>query len=259
MIRGRMEISMGTIRKEQLTEHIWLLDDQGDSTGFIVLGSNKAMVIDTMNGSEDVYAVARSITDLPLILVNTHGHPDHIGGNHFFEEAYISERDVPMIDIFSRPEVKEQLPKINLVKEGDSFDLGGLTVEVYDLPGHTLGSILLLLKEDRILFTGDAINHHLWMQLDDCLSLEETLKNLERLDFLKDKADRILHGHTGGFDNIELFTLMENGMRDVVKQKDGEITDRDPDYNWFGGVAKQHKFDEFGSVICYRPENIRKK
>lgn len=248
---------MGTIRKEQLTDHIWLLDDQGDSTGFIVLGKNKAMVIDTMNGSEDVYAVARSITDLPLILVNTHGHPDHIGGNHFFEEAYISERDVPMIDIFSTPEAKKHLPKINLVKEGDSFDIGGLNVEVYDLPGHTLGSILLLLKEERILFTGDAINHHLWMQLDDCLTLEDTLKNLERLNFLKDRADRILHGHTRGFDDIELFTLMESGMRDLVCQEESKITDKDPDYNWFGGVAKQHKFDDAGSVICYRPENIR--
>ncbi|MCQ2506745.1 MAG: MBL fold metallo-hydrolase [Lachnospiraceae bacterium] len=246
---------MEKIRKEQLTEQIWLLDDNGDTTGFVIVGKDKAMVVDTMNGSEDVYMIVREITDLPLIVVNTHGHPDHIGGNHFFKEIYINERDVQMIDVFSSPEAKKQLPKVNLVREGDIFDLGEYTVEVYELPGHTVGSILLLLKEERILFTGDAINHHLWMQLEDSLPLEENLKQLERLSFLKDKADRILHGHTKNFDDIGLFTLMENGIRELVHQKDLEITDKDPDYNWFGGVAKQHKFDNEGSVICYRPEN----
>lgn len=248
---------MGTIRTEKLTDHIWLLDDQGESTGFVVIGKEKAMVIDTMNGSEDVQALVRTITDLPLILVNTHGHPDHIGGNHFFTRAYIHEKDLPLVDFFTKPEVKDRMPQLRLVKEGDLFDLGGLTLEVFELPGHTPGSILLLLKEDRILFTGDAINHHLWMQLDDSLSLEEGLKNLERLDFLKERADQILHGHTREFDDMELMTLMENGFRDLVNQKEKEVTDSDPDYHWFGGVAKQHPFDEVGSVICYRADHIR--
>lgn len=247
---------MGTIRKEQLTNHIWLLDDKGESTGFVVIGKEKAAVIDTMNGGEDVYALVRTITDLPLILINTHGHPDHIGGNHFFEEAYIHEKDVPMIDFFTRPEVKDRLPKIHLVKEGDSFDLGGLTLEVFELSGHTLGSILLLLREDRILFTGDAINHHLWLQLDDCLSITETFQNLQRLSFLKERADRILHGHTRGFDDIGLMTLLENGMKELVNQKGTEVSDQDQDYHWFGGIGKQHAFDETGSVICYRVDHL---
>lgn len=247
---------MATISKRKLNDHIWLLDDNGESTGYLVVGSERALVIDTMNGSEDVKALARTITDLPLVLVNTHCHPDHIGGNHFFTEAYINERDLPLIDIFTRPEVKDKIPVIKYAKEGDVFDLGDLTLEVYELPGHTLGSILLLLKEDRVLFTGDAINHHLWMQLPDCLSLRETLKNLERLDFLKERADKILHGHTRDFDDISLMTSLENGFRDLINQTGTQISDTDPDYNWFGGVAKQHPFDEYGSVICYQIENI---
>lgn len=242
---------MGTITKKQLTDHIWLLDDKGESTGFVVVGKSKALVIDTMNGSEDVKALCETITNLPLVLVNTHGHPDHIGGNHFFDEAFINEKDVPLMNIFLNPEVKDRLPEVNLIKEGDNIDLGELTVEVYELPGHTPGSILLLLKEDRVLFTGDAINRHLWMQLDECLSLDETLKNLERLDFLKEKADKILHGHTRDFDDISLMTQLTEGFRDLVYQNGSDVTDKDPEYRWFGGVSKQHAFDNDGSVICY--------
>lgn len=247
---------MGTISKRKLTDHVWLLDDNGESTGYLVVGTKRAMVIDTMNGSEDVKALVRTITDLPLLLVNTHCHPDHIGGNHFFDEVYINERDLPLIDIFTRPEVKDRIPVIKYTKEGDCFDLGNLTIEVYELPGHTLGSILLLLKEDRILFTGDAINHHLWMQLPDCASLRETLQNLERLDFLKERADKILHGHAREFDDISLMSSLENGFRDLINQHGTEISSVDPDYKWFGGMAKQHFFDDEGSVICYQIGNI---
>ncbi|MBR2820562.1 MAG: hypothetical protein IKD91_01665 [Clostridiales bacterium] len=35
------------------------------------------------------------------------------------------------------------------------------------------GSIVLLLREDRVLFAGDAVNHHLWLQLDGCSPLPE--------------------------------------------------------------------------------------
>ena len=50
-------------------------------------------------------------------------------------------------------------------------------------------------QADVILFTGDAINHHLWMQLDGCSSLNEYVKALDNIMFLEDRADLILHGH----------------------------------------------------------------
>lgn len=67
---------------KKLTEHVWLMDDQG-SSGYVVLGEKKALVVDTMNGSENVKEIVRTITGLPVMVINTHVHPDHIGGNHF--------------------------------------------------------------------------------------------------------------------------------------------------------------------------------
>lgn len=244
------------ISKRKLTEHVWLLDDNGESTGYVVTGTKKAMVIDTMNGSEDVRKLAESITDLPLIVVNTHSHPDHIGGNHFFDEVYMHAADVPFADMFTRPEVKKLMPKINTISEGDIFDLGGLHLEVYELPGHTPGSICLLLSEDRILFTGDAVNRYIWMQLDGCISLAKYVKNLERIEYLTNKADFILHGHTKDFDPVSLYKDMENGIKEITNQKGTEISDSDEAYEWFGGVGKIHFYGKDHNAICYRVENI---
>ncbi len=135
--------------------------------------------------------------------------------------------------------VGREMPAFEPIHEGDTFDLGGLTLRIYECPGHTPGSVLVLLEEDRILFTGDAVNHHLWMQLDGCLPLSEAADALERLLFLEDKADMILHGHATGIDSIGLIRGLMNGIREEV---DGKTAD-DVKYEWFGGDnAKMHVY-----------------
>ena len=63
---------------------IFLMDEAHEATGYLVVGKEKACVIDTMNGYNDLYAAVTRLTDKPLTVVNTHGHPDHIFGNVFF-------------------------------------------------------------------------------------------------------------------------------------------------------------------------------
>lgn len=71
------------VKLVQINDHIRLMNDADEATGYIVVGKEKALIIDTMNGYEDVKAIAETVTDLPLIVVNTHGHPDHIFGDVF--------------------------------------------------------------------------------------------------------------------------------------------------------------------------------
>ena len=75
------------IKISKINDHIWLLNDNNEATGYLVAGKEKALVIDTMIGYEDVHAVVRTLTDLPLVVVNTHGHCDHIYGNIYFEDS----------------------------------------------------------------------------------------------------------------------------------------------------------------------------
>jgi len=249
---------------KQLKPYLYLMDEAHEATGYIVVGDEKVCVIDTMNGYNDLKKVVRSITDKPIIVVNTHGHPDHIFGNVYFDEAYMNPKDLDLAESFlSDPKFVEEcekygatMPPFKPIKGGDVIDLGGKTLEVYDIPGHTMGGILLLLKEDRILFTGDSINHHLWMQLDGCLPMEEFVKELDKVMFLEDKADFILHGHARDYDDISLMRCLRQGAQEICDGK----TENDLPYNWFGGVAKQHPFklmegkqyQQADSVICYR-------
>lgn len=246
---------MCKISIRQLNPHVFLMDDSGEATGYVVVGEKKALVIDTMNGSEDVKAVVRKVTDLPLMVVNTHGHCDHIHGNIYFEEAYLHPADLELANEHAKfPEFVSKIaerglsmPPFREIRGGEVIDLGGLNVEVIDFPGHTKGGILLLLKEDRILFTGDGINRHLWLQLPDCLSPEEVLKEIDKVRYLEEKADTILHGHARDFEPISLIEELWEGLRTLCEGK----TEEDSEYSWFGGKARQHPFGDGNSVIVY--------
>lgn len=232
---------------KEMCPGVYLLDEAHESTGYLVVGEEKACVIDTMNGYNDLQKVVREITDKPVFVINTHGHPDHIFGNVYFEKAYIHPADLPIAETFlSGPEYMANcakygyvVPPFEEIHEGDVFDLGGKHLVVYELPGHTPGGIVLLLKEERILFTGDGINHHLWMQLDHSLPMEDLVKNLDRLMFLEDEADYILHGHTGGFDDISLMRCLREGALEICRGQ----KEQDSDYQYFGLTARKHLFE----------------
>ncbi|MCR5622104.1 MAG: MBL fold metallo-hydrolase [Treponema sp.] len=248
----------------QLRPDIYLMDEAHEASGYIVVGEEKVCVIDTMNGYNDLHKAVREITDKPIVVVNTHGHPDHIFGNIYFEEAYMNPADnelaAQFVNILEFAESCKKyglsMPPFKPLKGGDLLDLGGKTLAVYDIPGHTKGSILLLLKEERILFTGDSINHHLWMQLDGCPKMDEFVQSLDKLLFLENEADYILHGHARGFDDISLMRCLRQGAVEICEGR----TENDRPYKWFGGVDMQHPFaleagkqySQADSVICYK-------
>lgn len=247
---------------------IFLMDEAHEATGYLVVGEKRACVIDTMNGYNDLYRAVREITDKPLTVVNTHGHPDHIYGNMFFREAYLHPADRELARTFAEdPEYRKMVeerkaafPPFRDILPGDIIDLGGRTLEVFGLPGHTPGGILLLLREDRVLFTGDSINHHLWMQLDSCLTMKQFLVELDKVMFLQDRADIILHGHAHDTDDISLLRCMRDGVQEICSG----MTERDTPYTWFGGTGLQHPFrcdpdkqyQQEDHVICYRACNV---
>ena len=238
--------------------NVYLIDDAGESTCYLICGSESALLVDSVNGEEDLHAVVRSLTDLPVIVVNTHGHGDHVFGNMYFSEAWLHPADFPLHDMFFGY-AKEEMEKHGLkpcpvrpLEIGQIFDLGGIQLEIVDLKGHTAGSIGLLDKAGRIIYTGDGLNTHLWMQLDHSLPIATMLETFRALkqqhggDF-----DYVAHGHAKELRGKEILDWMIAGCEDILQGR----TENDQPYQFFGGVARQHPISAVpGEVIVYSAE-----
>ncbi len=141
---------------------------------YVILGKKLAALIDTGSGLYPLRPLVESIIeDRELLVFNTHNHFDHIGGNGEFEEIHIHKLDYkgiskPFDVSFLKDSLKGdeyekkgfRLPMANRVNPlvgGESFDLGGLTLNVIHALGHTPGSIVLYTSEGEI-FTGDTVH-----------------------------------------------------------------------------------------------------
>ena len=239
----------------QIRPNVYLIDDAGDSTCYLITGSERALLVDSVNGYEDLKAITKTLTDLPVIVVNTHGHGDHIYGNVYFEEAWLHPADFALYDQFFgyAKDIMEQNNlkpcPVQALEIGQIFDLGGVQLEVVDLSGHTAGSIGLLDKDARIIYTGDGLNAHLWMQLDHSLPISTMLETFRKLkaehgqDF-----DYVAHGHTKVLRDKEILDWMIQGCEDILAGR----TEQDMDYQYFGGTCRQHPISgTTGEVIVY--------
>ncbi len=129
-----------------------------------------------------------------------------------------------------------------------------MTLEVVDLRGHTPGSIGLLDKEARLLYSGDGLNPHLWMQLEHSLPLTElktmltALKAQHGQDF-----DGVLTGHDQGVRGAEIVDLLLIGCEEIL----AGYTEKDQRHH-FSETSRQHPIaDVPGVVIVYSQHHVR--
>lgn len=127
---------------------VWNVIPNGMAAAYLVVGEEKALLIDSGAGEVDVKAVCAELTGLPIEIVNTHYHGDHTAANKDFETVYMHPADVRRMSNWTQ---------IRPIGEGFVFDLGGRQLEVIDIPGHTPGSIAIYDKAANIMFTGDTV------------------------------------------------------------------------------------------------------
>ena len=77
----------------QVTEGVYQIYEPGGVGSSLIIGKRQAMLIDTGYGFADISKAVRTVTDLPLRVVNTHGHTDHTGGNRYFNKVWMNPAD----------------------------------------------------------------------------------------------------------------------------------------------------------------------
>jgi glyoxylase-like metal-dependent hydrolase (beta-lactamase superfamily II) len=82
----------------ELEPGVHLVGEPGHVNSFLVQGSKSAVLVDTGLGVADIRAVARELTDKPLLVVNSHYHFDHTGGNGLFEQIAIHRLGAPLLE-----------------------------------------------------------------------------------------------------------------------------------------------------------------
>ncbi len=248
-----------------INEQITLIDDDGESTCYLVTGTERALLIDSANGPTDVKTLCEGLTDLPVTVVNTHGHCDHVFGNIWFDEAWLAPADWAIHDLhFGFDEIKRVMKatgrhpaRLRPLKAGQVFDLGGgLTLECLPVPGHTPGSMVLLDRKHRVLFSGDAINGHIWMQLDESLPIRELKRSVEALTREHGaEFDLLLGGHAKGAEPARhRITGLLRGCEELLAGK----RDNEFPYPYFGGVAILHRYGaDDGECIVFTEDKLK--
>jgi glyoxylase-like metal-dependent hydrolase (beta-lactamase superfamily II) len=204
-----------------------------------VSGADVDLIVDTANGIGPLLPHVDPLTKgKPIIAFVTHGHFDHIGGLHEFDDRRVhgddagmlrepwpmrlrrqdfpdgmeqeyQYYDVPVPDVAVRALPFEGFDVVGwttpaaepttLLADGDRIDLGGRSFTVIHTPGHTAGSACLFDETDGTLFTGDAI------YVDAALSWEDADAMSASLTRIRGLEARVAHaGHERSFDGSEL-------------------------------------------------------
>lgn len=147
---------------------------------FFIVGSKRALLLDTGAVRVDIRKYINEITDLPVTVILTHGDGDHIGNLQDFDTAYCHESDRSAVLSHEACKNVRLLP----LAGGDTFDIGGRTLKVLETPGHTAGSVCLLDEENKILFAGDTVSYGPVFMFGARRDMRAYLERLKRLEGL---------------------------------------------------------------------------
>lgn len=187
-------------RSEKVNDRITAIRSLTGEIMYLIEGEDRAVLVDTCLGVGHLREFVEKLTDRPLTVILTHGHIDHAMGAPDFANVYMNSADREVYEEMSDIEDRKgyiaannggKLPDFSPedyvspfpvtfqeLKDGSVFDLGGLHLDIYALPGHTRGSMVVLVREEKILILGDACNTATFLFDKNSLTVEEYKENL---------------------------------------------------------------------------------
>ena len=221
----------------QMNHDSWRIEDSGVRF-FLLTGKERALLVDSGRNLNNAREIAETLTDLPILLLNTHADGDHVAGNRQFESFYMHPAEEPNYRRGNRP------GKIIPVLEGDVLDLGERMLEIIHLPGHTPGSIALLDTENRVLISGDPIQNGRIFMFGQHRNMMDYIKSLEHLQDWQGCFDEIWPSHASIPVFPDLIEQLHDGAQAVL---DGKIPSRTEEV--FGKTVRVFNLG-FATFLC---------
>ena len=210
---------------------------------YLLCGTEKAVLIDTGLGVDNIKRVVDGLTELPVTVITTHVHWDHIGGHKYFDDIAVFEKEADWIA--EKFPIPLQAVKSNLLKEhcdfpkdfsidsyrifqgipqsilhdGDHIDLGNRKIKVIHTPGHSPGHCCFYEAERKYLYSGDLIYSgclDAFYPTTDPMLFWQSVKKVQALDI-----ERILPGHHQLDIPIDIIDKIESGFNKL--EKDGQL------------------------------------
>lgn len=214
-------------RSEKVSRHITRIIDIASVACYLIEGDNKACLLDTCCGYGDLREYVRTLTDKKPFVILTHGHYDHTGSASLFEEVYMNHLDLPVLEdhnrkrIFFLEEDRKVIPALKDIRpedlnpllqsiplplaDGDTFDLGGIHIQMISVPGHTEGMMCALIPEEKTIFFGDACGTGVLLHERFSTTVSRYRKSLEKLKSFDDQYEHIFRNH-GSFESSKELT-----------------------------------------------------
>lgn len=186
---------------------------------YLILGHEKALLFDTGMGISDIKKVVRELTKLPVIVLNSHTHNDHVGDNWEFHAIYSMETPFSEHSAKgSREDAQEEIAPGEIcgqfppsfdpssyrtrawnitryIHDDNTIDLGGRAIQILATPGHTPDAISLYDRANELLFTGDTYYPaSIWLYRPET-DFDAYAKSIQRLADLAPHLKLVLGAH----------------------------------------------------------------
>lgn len=232
---------------------------------YLVLGTERAALIDTGMGIGNIKKEVEPLTNLPVVVVNTHNHFDHTGDNHRFADIWAFDDDFEVACIerghgrsfcasYMAPHSYMNLPAgfdvpqyaikpsraTRRIKHLEMLDLGGRALQVHHTPGHSPGSICLLDSRDNLLFTGDTIYPGTLVAHLEGGNFEAYIESLRYLATLSNQISHLCPGHNEAYSSKELLTRVLAAFEGIASDQVAfEVQDK----------TRIYQFDQFRVIL----------
>lgn len=211
---------------------------------YLIRGKERSLLLDTGLGIGNIKNIVEELTNSEIIVVNSHTHFDHIGDNHRFDTVHVFDApnaierlsngiDCSSLEVHLRddsiwkPTPPEFDPKTYStppckfipIKEGHIFNLGNRCLEIIHTPGHSPDSIMLLDRDNRLLFTGDTLYPAVLYAYLEGSDFQEYLNTMRRLSKMIPEIDTVFCSHNTPVHPPKFLADVAQAFEKIVKKE----------------------------------------